>query len=132
MKGLLLAVLVCFVVLPAGLGLAKSPQDAAAPKPVLLDGPALFHERGCAQCHQIHGAGGHKGPDLSGVGRRMKQPAIEHQIIAGGDVMPAFGESLAPEEVTALVKYLHSCRDRHVKPYVVPKAEPPPSIPSYE
>jgi len=124
MKVLFLALFCCCV------GAAVCQQDAAPAKPVALDAPALFKERGCAQCHQIRGVGGVKGPDLSGVGRRLKQSMIEHQIVAGGGAMPAFGDALAPAEVTALVKYLHRCRDKHGKPLVVLKGTPSPEVPS--
>jgi ubiquinol-cytochrome c reductase cytochrome b subunit len=101
----------------------QQPVPEAVPTlpPPITDGPLLFRERGCAQCHTIRGLGGHKGPDLSGVGRRLKNPAIERQIVQGGDTMPAFGDALQPVEVTALVKYLRHCRDR--KP-AVPRPSP--------
>lgn len=84
------------------------PQGAST----VHDGPWLFRERGCIQCHQIRGVGGHKGPDLSGVGRRLKKEAIHHQIISGGGAMPAFGEALPSEEIDTLVKYLQHRKDK--------------------
>lgn len=90
---------------------AEAPAAPAQAAPV-TDGPTLFRERGCEHCHEIRGVGGHKGPDLSGVGRRLKDAAIERQIVSGGDAMPAFGEALPAEEIAALVKYLDRCRDK--------------------
>lgn len=90
--------------------------QVAPSTPVVADGPTLFRERGCSHCHQIEGAGGSKGPDLSGVGRRLKKDAIERQITQGGDAMPAFGEVLPSEEIAALVGYLHKCKDKHTPP----------------
>ena len=87
---------------------APAPQTATA----VHDGQWLFRERGCVQCHQIRGIGGHKGPDLSGVGRRLKKNSIHRQILAGGLAMPAFGQALPNEEILALVKYLQHCRDK--------------------
>ncbi len=95
----------------------------AAPTPVITDGPTLFRERGCAHCHEIKGVGGDKGPDLSGVGRRMKKDAIERQIVQGGDAMPAFGQALPSEEIAVLVGYLHKCRDKHT-----PVKKPAPAV----
>ena len=43
------------------------------PGPEITGGPTLFRERGCSHCHQIEGVGGNKGPDLSGVGLRLKK-----------------------------------------------------------
>jgi mono/diheme cytochrome c family protein len=109
---------------------ARSSQDQAqppAPIPApITDGPTLFHERGCAQCHAIRGVGGHKGPDLSGVGRRLKQSALELQIVHGGDAMPAFGDAIPPEEVRTLVKYLHRCRQKQPR---LPKPMPAAAVP---
>lgn len=99
----------------------------ATPRPIITDGPTLFRERGCAHCHEIEGVGGEKGPDLSGVGRRMKKDAIEKQIVDGGDTMPAFGQALPSEEIAALVSYLHKCKDKHIptkKPAPAPAANP--------
>jgi mono/diheme cytochrome c family protein len=101
----------------AGAGTQQSaPADAqAAPAAArLTDGPTIFRVRGCAQCHAIRGVGGSKGPDLSGVGRRLKKDKIEEQVVHGGAAMPAFGDALSPEEVKALVKYLSKCRDKTV------------------
>jgi mono/diheme cytochrome c family protein len=88
----------------------EAPATVAAPG--ITDGPTAFRESGCAQCHQIRGVGGHKGPDLSGVGRRLKKQDIQKQITQGGQVMPAFGGVLPSDQIAALVKYLHHCRDK--------------------
>jgi mono/diheme cytochrome c family protein len=97
--------------------------QAPPASPVIADGPTLFRERGCAHCHAIEGVGGDQGPDLSGVGRRMKKDAIERQIVQGGDAMPAFGQALPSEEIAALVGYLHKCKDKHK-----PAKKPAPAV----
>jgi mono/diheme cytochrome c family protein len=75
-------------------------------------GAVVFQASGCQHCHTIHNVGGHRGPDLSGVGRRKSKAAMRHQIVYGSKIMPAFGESLDPGEINDLVAYLHSCRDK--------------------
>jgi len=75
-------------------------------------GAAVFQVTGCQHCHAIHNVGGHKGPDLSGVGRRKSKAAMRQQIVYGSKVMPAFGDVLEPGEISDLIAYLHSCRDR--------------------
>ena len=75
-------------------------------------GAAVFEVSGCQHCHAIHNVGGHKGPDLSGVGRRKSKAAMRQQITYGSKVMPAFGEVLEPDELNDLIAYLHSCRDK--------------------
>jgi mono/diheme cytochrome c family protein len=63
-------------------------------------------------CHSIRNEGGHKGPDLSGVGRRLKKDQIRRQIVGGSKLMPPFGDDLQDEDLKDLLAYLHSCRDK--------------------
>jgi len=102
-------------------------EPSATPGPVITDGPTLFRERGCSHCHEIKGVGGDKGPNLSGVGRRMKKDAIERQIVQGGDTMPAFGQVLPSDEIAALVNYLHKCKDKHTPAMKAAPAVPAPA-----
>jgi ubiquinol-cytochrome c reductase cytochrome b subunit len=105
------SILLCAGAVAARTQQSSTPDaNAAQTAPPLTDGPTIFHERGCAQCHTIRGVGGTKGPDLSGVGRRLKKDKIEDQIVHGGGAMPAFGDALPPEEVKVLVKYLSKQR----------------------
>ena len=78
---------------------ASSSDDRAA-------GAALYHERGCEHCHGADLAGTEKGPSLQKAGKKLHKDAIEHQIAAGGGGMPAFGDSLQPDEVKQLVEFL--------------------------
>lgn len=78
-------------------------------------GASVFEVTGCRHCHTIDGAGGHKGPNLSGVGRRLSKAALRQQIMRGGKAMPAFGNVLDPGEIDDLIAYLHSCRKKPAK-----------------
>lgn len=73
-------------------------------------GAAVFDAKGCGQCHEVNGVGGHKGPVLTHVGRRLSQQRIEGQIMEGGDMMPAYKDVLTPRETRVLVRYLHKLR----------------------
>jgi ubiquinol-cytochrome c reductase cytochrome b subunit len=75
-------------------------------------GAAIFTESGCVHCHTIGNAGGHKGPDLSGVGRRLKKSQMQRQIANGSKLMPPFGEDLQGQDMSDLLAYLRSCRAR--------------------
>ena len=86
--------------------LPASVVNAASPE--LVDGAQLFHTRGCENCHDIGGYGGHRGPDLSTVGDRLTKQQITLRILNGGYNMPAFATSLKPAQVTALVSFLQS------------------------
>jgi len=78
-------------------------------------GAHVFNDNGCHQCHTIRHNGGTKGPDLSGVGRRLSEGQIRMQVIEGGKSMPPFGKILKQSELDDLVAYLHSCRDKAKK-----------------
>jgi mono/diheme cytochrome c family protein len=56
--------------------------------------------------------GGHKGPDLSGVGRRLKKDQMRRQITGGSRLMPPFRDELQETELADLISYLRSCRDK--------------------
>ena len=100
--------LVCVLaVLQSGVSaLAESPRERGA---------ALFTTSGCRHCHTIQNTGGHKGPDLSGIGRTLTKTQIRMQILQGGNQMPPFVNDLEPTEIDDLVAYLRSCRAKTKK-----------------
>jgi len=78
-------------------------------------GAQVFADTGCEHCHSIRNVGGHRGPDLSGVGRRKSKAELQHQIVYGDKVMPAFGDDLESNDLKDLVAYLKSCRQKPTK-----------------
>jgi mono/diheme cytochrome c family protein len=105
---------------------SSEPEVASAKKPVeaatavvshdpRVRGAHAFTENGCQQCHTIRNNGGKKGPDLSGVGRRLNETQIRTQIMNGGKQMPSFADILQLTETDDLVAYLHSLRDKEKK-----------------
>jgi len=78
-------------------------------------GAKVFADNGCAHCHTIRQKGGDKGPDLSGIGRRLNEEQIRTQILKGGQTMPPFAEVLQKSETEDLVAYLRSLRDKKKK-----------------
>jgi ubiquinol-cytochrome c reductase cytochrome b subunit len=78
--------------------------------PAVVRGARLFHERGCEFCHEVSGLGGDRGPDLTSVGSRMTADQIAGRITNGSPNMPAYGRTLNPEEVEALVAFLSTRR----------------------
>ncbi len=96
-----------------------TPTSAAFVKgraPLELQGLVVMQRMQCRNCHAIDGAGGHRGPDLADVGRRMTKDQLVRQVIQGGGNMPAYGDNLSPYEVEAVVSYMATLR---------PKGEPP-------
>jgi mono/diheme cytochrome c family protein len=108
-----------FVLLAAGSAMAM-----ASSRSHREHGAQVFAANGCRHCHTIANVGGHKGPDLSSVGRTAKKDAIRKQIVYGSKIMPAFGDMLSPAEVDDLVRYLRSCR---AKPVPKAPAQAPPA-----
>jgi len=96
------AVLLATVVLPAPV-IASSASRRA-------DGAQVFAASGCMHCHSIGDVGGHRGPDLSDVGRRKSKTQMRRQIVNGSRIMPAFGDVLGSSEIRDLIDYLRSCR----------------------
>jgi ubiquinol-cytochrome c reductase cytochrome b subunit len=75
-----------------------------------LAGLQVFNDEGCTACHQIHGVGGHTGPDLSKAGFRWEAADIRTQIVTPkNNKMPAY-DKLSPESLDALVEYLTSLK----------------------
>lgn len=86
--------------------LAQSPGERR------VHGASVFAEVGCQHCHTIQNVGGKKGPDLSGVGRRLDDAQLRKQILEGGKQMPSFADILRESETDDLVLYLQSCRKK--------------------
>ncbi len=97
------AVCLCLVFSSHAFAASKGQRDRGA---------ELFTVIGCQHCHTIRNVGGHKGPDLSGVGRILNKTQIREQILHGGKQMPPFTDDLEPAEVNDLVAYLRSCRQK--------------------
>ncbi|MGD0800728.1 MAG: cytochrome c [Terracidiphilus sp.] len=88
------------------------PANYAASRSQRERGAVVFAECGCIHCHSIRNAGGRKGPDLSGVGGRLKEAELRRQILQGGMLMPSFRDALQGAELADLIAYLRSCRDK--------------------
>jgi cbb3-type cytochrome c oxidase subunit III len=71
------------------------------------DGKDIFTAN-CGSCHTLKDAGtsGTTGPNLD----QLKPPfeIVQHQVINGGTVMPAFKGTLTPAQITAVSKYVSS------------------------
>jgi ubiquinol-cytochrome c reductase cytochrome b subunit len=95
-----------------------STEGASLPPAVMAGLPAaeasgarLFVERDCFACHQIGGAGGRRGPDLSAVGARLTRDQLVTTILNGkGQAMPSFAGALTRDELTDLVAFLSTRR----------------------
>ena len=116
--------LAVLVTLSSALSLAQDappagPPASASPASVSADprvrGEKAFADNGCGQCHTIARKGGTKGPDLSGVGRRLDQERLRTQIMNGGKQMPPFADVLQASETDDLVAYLQSLREKNRK-----------------
>jgi len=82
------------------------------------DGEPVFAANGCGGCHTLKaaGTGGTIGPDLDDTLASQDAAMIKASIVEpeqkltkgyGANIMPPnFGETLSPEEIDALVKYL--------------------------
>jgi ubiquinol-cytochrome c reductase cytochrome b subunit len=75
-------------------------------------GAELFKQEACLACHMIAGEGGQRGPDLTLVGDRLTSDQLTWRILYGGNNMPAYGQTLTPDELNELVTFLSSRKSR--------------------
>ncbi len=95
--------------------------------PVQLQGAAVFQNKNCRNCHALEGKGGRRGPDLTTVGMRLTRDQIIDQVsngTPGGGNMPAYGQQVSPNEMSALADFLSSLRPPG-QPPAVPANRPP-------
>ena len=71
-----------------------------------LQGAQTFQSEACIACHRMDGTGGLRGPDLTHVGARLTTEQLKWRILYGGPDMPAYGQTLQPDRVNALVAFL--------------------------
>jgi ubiquinol-cytochrome c reductase cytochrome b subunit len=81
----------------------------------VFTGGRLFHDKGCLNCHLIQGFGGRRGPDLTYIADTLTRDNLVIRIVNGGTNMPAYGASLEPGELDALVAFLET-RKRSLRP----------------
>ncbi|MBB6146306.1 ubiquinol-cytochrome c reductase cytochrome b subunit [Silvibacterium bohemicum] len=74
--------------------------------PTERQGAVVFQSKQCRNCHALGGEGGQRGPALDTVATRLTEDQLIRQVVQGGGNMPAYGTSLSPPEVTALVRFL--------------------------
>jgi mono/diheme cytochrome c family protein len=91
--------------------LLGAPALTANP-PAKPQGPALFQKH-CARCHGPHGEG-KDGPALRGLKHSVAEIAETVRIGVPGD-MPAFGKTLAAEQVDAVSRQAFSLQDPAAK-----------------
>jgi mono/diheme cytochrome c family protein len=70
------------------------------------DGAKIFASAGCASCHTLKAAdsNGQVGPNLDDL--KPDEATVEKQVTNGGGGMPAFKDSLSPEEIKAVSTYV--------------------------
>src|SRR5262249_5122102 len=74
----------------------------------VFTGGKLFYDKGCLNCHLVQGFGGRRGPDLTYIADKLTHDNLVIRIVNGGTNMPAFGSSLKPGELDALVAFLET------------------------
>jgi ubiquinol-cytochrome c reductase cytochrome b subunit len=89
---------------------ALPPSVTRGLDPTATMGAHNFEVRGCISCHQVAGAGGERGPNLTNVGTRLSPDQMTWRILNGGHNMPAYGSTLSPEETSSLVAFLGTLR----------------------
>ncbi|HVW77031.1 MAG TPA: cytochrome b N-terminal domain-containing protein [Alloacidobacterium sp.] len=78
--------------------------------PLERQGAVVFQAKQCRNCHSVGGSGGQRGPALDTVATRLTEDQLIRQVLQGGGNMPAYGKTLSPPEVTALVRFLETLK----------------------
>lgn len=78
--------------------------------PLVVHGANLFASKGCIYCHTMNGHGGHRGPELTQVGRRLSAGEMQIRIVNGGGNMPAYGGVISRQELSDIVAFLQTRR----------------------
>ena len=104
-----IAIVVVIIALGAVYYVSRSPgpttqysQPQSTTPTVAADGAALY-KANCQPCHGAKGVGG-KAPALTAS--NVDRTTIEKGKISQG--MPAFGNTLTPDQITAILQYLTS------------------------
>jgi len=109
------------------LALAALPGDtlpvAQASSP--QQGPQVFVDSGCIQCHGADGAGTARAPSLRDARKRLTAEQMQRQIHDGGKSMPPFGDALTEVQIDQLVDFL-----RAKKAWKQPLPPPSPAGPA--
>jgi ubiquinol-cytochrome c reductase cytochrome b subunit len=84
------------------------PAAAQGLSPNLQRGADIFQSEACIACHQMDGVGGSRGPDLTHAGSRLTREQLTWRILYGGTNMPAYSDTMKPDQVNALVDFLLS------------------------
>jgi ubiquinol-cytochrome c reductase cytochrome b subunit len=84
------------------------PQVVGASSGIVFEGSRLFGAKACLNCDRIQGHGGERGPELTYIGDKLSRMDMITRIVNGGVNMPAYANSLKPDEIDALVAFLQS------------------------
>jgi ubiquinol-cytochrome c reductase cytochrome b subunit len=80
--------------------------------PLERQGALVLQNKQCRNCHALDKSGGQRGPALDDVAARLTHDDLIRQVLQGGGNMPAYGKNLSPPEVTALVAFLDTLREK--------------------
>lgn len=76
-----------------------------------------IYDNYCDRCHEPYSTSGKQGPGLQGVFRQQYLPMsglpanderVTEIILYGRSKMPAYGQTLSPQQVKDLLAYLHT------------------------
>jgi quinohemoprotein ethanol dehydrogenase len=90
----------------AGVGHAgETPGTSGAAAGNATAGEGVFSDN-CSSCHGVSGQGGNGGPDLTTRPAAQNVKQVEAQVTNGGGGMPAFKDTLTPQQIRDVAAYV--------------------------
>jgi ubiquinol-cytochrome c reductase cytochrome b subunit len=90
------------ITLPASVTQGLDPTQQA--------GAQIFEQHGCINCHAVAGTGGQRGPDLTTIGDDLSSNEMTWRVLNGGRNMPAYGDTMSPQELSQVVAFLSTLK----------------------
>ncbi|MBV9596711.1 MAG: cytochrome b N-terminal domain-containing protein [Chloroflexi bacterium] len=78
--------------------------------PTQQAGAQVFNQHGCINCHAVAGVGGERGPNLSTIATQLSSDQLTWRILNGGRNMPAYGDTMSPQELSQLLAFLQTLK----------------------
>lgn len=86
--------------------------EAATYPSAAKEGEQLYHTLSCANCHGEHGEGTPQGIRIVSEDKPINDAVVMKQVHNGGADMPAFRDAISDAQITKIIAFMNSERDK--------------------